>query len=144
MLRNALSVTPVSDIDRALRSLLPQAIQDHLALLVSMDPAMDYSAAVRDRFVTSMSFSDVLVGIARSVEAQIMKQAALLPSFRYPRFEQLASPEPLAATELRKFIYEVRRVVTLADWWIDHRGTFVSAWSTLLGKANPAGRMAAK
>ena len=33
----------------------------------------------------------------------------------------------------------VRRVVTLADWWIDHRGTFVSAWSTLLGKANPAG-----
>ena len=128
-----------SDIDRTLRSLLPQEIQDHFALLVSMNPAMDYSAAVRDRFVTSVPFFDVLVGIARSVEAQIMTQAPLLPSFRYPRFEQLASPEPLAASELRKFIHDIRRVVTLADWWADHRGAFVSAWSTLLGETNPAG-----
>ena len=81
-------------------------------------------------------FSDVLVGIARSVEEQIATQAESLPSFRHPRFDTSATPEPTSASELRSFIHQVRRVVALADWWADHRKAFVNAWSTLLGEVN--------
>ena len=52
-----------SDIDKALRALLPRSIQDHFEKLRSMDPANDYGAAVRDRFVRSAPFSDVLVSV---------------------------------------------------------------------------------
>ena len=125
-----------SDIKKAFHALLPQPIQDHFTKLVSMDPAADYRIAVRDRFVKPAPFSDVLVGIARSVEQQIASQSESLPDFQHPPFDPLAKPELAAASELRRFIHDVRRVVALADWWANHGGAFVNAWSTLLGEAN--------
>ena len=128
-----------SDIDRDLRALLPDSITGHLTMLASMEPASDYVNAVRDRFVTPPPFSDVLVGIASSVEDHIATRATSLPKFKYPRFEPPARPEPASASELRKFIYDVRKIVALADWWANHRGAFVSDWSTVLGEATVAG-----
>ena len=129
-----------SDIEKAGRDLLPQPIQDHFTKLVSMNPAADYGVAVRDRFVKPAPFSDVLVGIARSVEKQIVALAKSLPGFQHPPFDPPAKPEPGAAVALRSFIHGVRRIVALADWWADHRGVFVSAWLTLLGEANADGK----
>ena len=123
-----------SDIDKALRTLLPQPIQDHFQMLTSMDPTADYGTAVRDRYVKSAPFSDVLVGIAQSVEGQAALQMASLPNFYYQPFDPATRPEPAPAIELRRFIHDVRRIIALADWWAEHRGAFVDAWSTLLGK----------
>ena len=129
-----------SDIHKTLLVLLPQPIQDHFAKLASMNPAADYGIAVRGRFVKPAPFSDVLVGIARSVECQIASHAESLPGFQHPPFGPRSKPEPAAVGELRSFIHDVRRVVALADWWENHRGAFVSAWLTLLGEANAEGK----
>ena len=129
-----------SDIHKTLLVLLPQSIQDHFAKLASMNPAADYGIAVRGRFVKPAPFSDVLVGITRSVESQIASHAESLPGFQHPPFGPRSKPEPAAVGELRSFIHDVRRVVALADWWENHRGAFVSAWLTLLGEANAEGK----
>ncbi len=128
-----------SDIDKTLRALLPQSIQDQFQMLTSMDPAADYGAAVRDRYVRSAPFSDVLVGVAQSVEKQIALQTETLPHFYYHSFVPPMTTEPAPARELRRFIHDVRRVVALADWCADHRGAFINAWSTLLGKVGGDG-----
>ncbi len=104
-----------------------------------MDPAADYQMAVHDRFVTPPPFSDVLVGIARSVEEKIATQADTLPNFQYPQLDPSDPSEPVAAAELRKFIHSIGRIVALADWWASHRGAFVSVWSKLLGEVDAAG-----
>ena len=129
-----------SDIDKALRALLPRSIQDHFEKLRSMDPANDYGTAVRDRFVRSAPFSDVLVGIAQSVEKQVTSQNASLANFQYSSFDPPTKPEPAAASALRQFIHDVRRIVALADWWKEHRSAFVVAWSALLGEPDEDGK----
>ena len=129
-----------SDIDKALRALLPRSIQDHFEKLRSMDPANDYGTAVRDRFVRSAPFSDVLVGIAQSVEKQATSQNASLANFQYSSFDPPTKPEPAAASALRQFIHDVRRIVALADWWKEHRSAFVVAWSALLGEPDEDGK----
>ena len=128
-----------SDLEKALRALLPQNILDHFAELASMDPAVTYGLAVRARFVTSAPFSDVLVGLARAVEERVAAQEESLPGFQYPEWDTSVSTEPVPARELRHLIHEVRRVVALAVWWGTHRSAFVNAWSTLLGEENEAG-----
>ncbi len=125
-----------SDIDKALRALLPQSIQEHFERLASMDPADDYLLAVRDRFVDPQPFSDVLVGIACSVDEQVATRVDALPRFQYPEFHQSEPPEPFSASELRTFIHKIRRIVALTEWWADHRKVFVTAWSTLLGEVD--------
>ena len=128
-----------SDIDKALRALIPKTVLDYFAKLSSMDPAVDYGIAVRDRFVNSPPFSDVLVGVASSIEDLVATQGESLPDFQHPSFCPSAASEPDAASELRRFFHDIRRVVALVAWWASHRVAFVSAWSTLLGKANAAG-----
>ena len=128
-----------SDLEKALQGLLPHNIRDHFVELASMDPAADYAIAVRARFVTSSPFSNVLVGLGRSVEEQIAAQEMSLPCFQFPEFDTTATSEPVAASELRRFIHDVRRVVALGLWWGTHRSAFVRAWSTLLGEANEVG-----
>ena len=128
-----------SDISSELGAHLPSSIKEHLTTLASMEPASDYVNALRDRFVTPPPFCDVLVGIASSVEEHIATRAKLLPKFQYPRFEPQAKPEPASATELRRLIHDVRKIVALADWWTNHREAFVSDWSTVLGEATEAG-----
>ena len=123
------------DIDKALRALLPQPIKDHFQILTSMNPASDYGTAVRDRYVKAAPFSNVLVGIARSVEKHVTLQTASLPNFHYQSFEPTET-EPAPASELRLLIHNIRRVVALVDWWEEHRGVFVDAWSTLLRKSD--------
>ena len=124
-----------SDIDKALHALLPRPIREYFEVLTSMNPASDYGTAVRERYVSAAPFSNVLVGIARSVEKHVTLQTASLPDFHYQSFEP-AQTEPAPATELRLFIHNIRRVVALVDWWEEHRGVFVDAWSTLLGKSD--------
>ena len=128
-----------SDLEKALYAVLPQKIVDHFAELASMDPAVAYGLAVRARFLTSPPFSDVLVGLARSVEERVAAQEKSLPRFQYPEHNTSGSAEPVPARELRHLIHDVRRVVSLAVWWGTHRGAFVNAWSTLLGEENEAG-----
>ena len=129
-----------SDIDKALRVLLPQSIQDHFERLALMDPVEDYLAAIRDRFVNPEPFSDILVGVARSVDEQIAKQFHALPTFEFSEFRPSEVSEPRAASELRVFIHSVGRVLALTDWWAKHRKAFVNAWSTLLGEADATGK----
>ncbi len=128
-----------SDIDKVLRALLPLPIQNHFEKLTSMDPAADYGFAVRDRFVRSAPFSDVLVGVAQSVEKQVASQTASLPNFQYPSFDPTTGTEPAAASELRRFIHDVRRIVALADWWTEYRSAFVAGWLALLGEPDEDG-----
>ena len=133
-----------SDIDKALHSLLPGPIQGHFEMLTSMDPTADYGTAVQNLYVKSTPFSDVLVGVAQSVEKQAALQTKSLPNFHYQSLGPTKNTEPAPASELRRLIHNVQRVVALADWWAKHRGAFVDAWSTLLGKADGDGKQPAE
>ena len=129
-----------SDIDRDLRCLLPENIAEHLDTLAHMEPATDYKSAVMARFVSAPPFSDVLVGVARSVTEKIDSQADSLPRFQYPAFEAPAGLEPAPVSTLRRLFHDVRRTITLVEWWHEHRKAFIDAWSAILGQANEQGR----
>lgn len=128
-----------SDISKALRALLPQPTRDQFEQLVSMEPAAEYDNSVRDRFVTKAPFSDVLIGVAGTVESQVALQAASLPAFQHAPFDPPPEPEPDTASELRRFIHDVRRVIALTEWWTEHCSVFVAAWSALLGDQDQDG-----
>lgn len=128
-----------SDIEKGLRALLPSPVVEHFAQLAAMNPAVDYAAAVRDRFVHATPFSDVLVGLATSVERQVSAQSNLLPDFQFVSFEPPSEPEPAAVNELRRLIHDVKRIIALVDWWSEHRNVFVTSWLTLLGEQDGSG-----
>ncbi len=128
-----------SDIERELRALLPKPIQEHFTQLAAMNPAVDYGAAVRDRFVDTAPFSDVLVGVATSVERQVASQSTLLPDFQFASFQPPPQPEPTAVKELRGLMHDVKRIIALTYWWWEHRSAFVAAWLMLLGEQDDSG-----
>ena len=128
-----------TDIDRDLRRLLPENIVEHLDTLAHMEPATDYKNAVMGRFVNAPPFSDVLVGVARSVSEKIDTQLKSLPRFQHPAFETSPSREPTSVSTLRRLFHDVRRIITLVEWWHEHRKAFVEAWSGVLGQADEQG-----
>lgn len=128
-----------SDIEKRIRALIPSPIAEHFTQLAAMNPAVDYAAAVRDRFVHATPFSDVLVGLATSVERQVSAQSDLLPDFHFQSFAPPSEAEPAAAKELRRLIHDVKRISALVDWWSEHRSVFVNAWLTLLGEQDGSG-----
>ena len=128
-----------SDIDKDLRRLLPDNLLVHLDTLSDMEPATDYENAVIERFVNAPPFSDVLLGVSRSIAAKTVSQLESLPRFQYPVFQPSAKSEPSSVTILRKFFYNVQRIIVLVEWWHEHRPSFVEAWSAVLGQANESG-----
>ena len=128
-----------SDLDRELRRLLPQNIVERLDALTRMEPATDYKNAVVARFVNAPPFSDVLVGVARSVLDVVDTQLKSLPKFQYPDYEESPRPEHGSVTTLRRLFHDVRRVISLVEWWHDHRNAYVVAWSRVLGRPDEQG-----
>ena len=128
-----------SDIDKEFRRLLPDNVVAHLDTLTAMEPATDYKRAVLNRFVDAPPFSDVLVGVPRSVAGTVDSQLESLPRFQYPSFQPSAKSEPSSATALREFFHSVQRIVALVEWWHDHRQAFIEAWSAVLGQSDENG-----
>ena len=128
-----------SDIDKELRRLLPDNLVLHLDTLADMEPATDYERAVLNRFVDAPPFSNVLLGVSRSVAATVQSQLESLPRFLYLAFQPSDKSEPSSITTVRKFFHNVQRILTLVAWWHEHRPLFVEGWSAVLGQANGSG-----
>ena len=128
-----------SDLDRELRRLLPKNILRHHDTLVRMEPATDYKNEIMARFVNAPPFSEVLVGVARFVQNTVDTQLQLLPTFQFSVYENSPRREPASVTALRSLFHNVRRIMALVEWWHQHRGPFVAAWSEVLGRQNGQG-----
>jgi len=125
-------------LEKDLRAHLPTSVQASLELLGQMDPKKAYAEAVLARFADQPPFSDVLVGLASSVRQILGEQSGRLPDFvSSASAPNPAGGEPSVASELRKFILMLGRLVDLAAWWAKHVQSFRSAWAELIG--NPGG-----
>lgn len=132
----------IADVCRALHETIaatvPTAIRNAKTAIDTMEPAVAYSSAMTEKFVTDAPFSSVLTGIATSANAMIAGQAAALPLFSHPGFIA-AGHEPEPVRKLRGEIYSLERLIALVTWWKSNRPLFVDAWNSLIGKKQDDG-----
>jgi hypothetical protein len=127
----------ISDVCRGIKesvtATVPVAIRNSRTTIDQMNPAEAYAAAMREKFVMDEPFSNVLTGLASSINKAIEVQKSTLPHFTYLEFKATEG-EPEAVTKLRREIHALERLIALVDWWKTARPAFGDAWSALIGK----------
>jgi len=117
---------------------LPAGLARHRVLLSEMDPRASYASTILQRFCVDPPFGDVLVGLAGRLETSVATDMTILPSFSYPEIGRMAT-EPQVVIDLRRNIYELERLIALANWWPAHRTQFRNAWDSTLGQKQADG-----
>lgn len=126
------------EIEKNIKSKLPQALSAHFDLLVGMQPRDSFEAAAKERFAQEPPFSTVLTGMAEFATEAVGKLATDLPVFKHPETAP-STEDPTVAKELLSCIIDVERVVSLVGWWAINRQPFVDGWNTLKGVPNHEG-----
>lgn len=126
------------ELEHELLRQLPTGLAKHREYLSAMDPRQGYFDTLTEKLLAAPPFSDVLVGLAGRMKNVVLGQRDQLPPFSYPPLDQTGD-EPAAVIKLRRTIHELRRLVSLSNWWGANRGEFRDAWSAIIGQKQPDG-----
>lgn len=127
-------------IGAELRQSLPGALKPISPSLPTMNPAIDYQAMIRSRFIDA-PFAATLVGFTAMVKEIAAKQQGELPQFEFAPRPIETNDEIPNVKSLRDAMHDMQRAAALVEWWGNNQQAFVDAWIVLKGKPDGDGKL---
>ena len=127
-------------IESELSQYLPAGLKRHRDFLNTMEPKRSYGIAAQSRFCEQSPFDDILLELSRRNKAKIEAQQIAFPAFEFPEFEATEEEEPEVVTHLRNNFHSLKRLWMLVEWWGEHRESFRTAFTELIGVKQEDGK----